>query len=294
MVIKFTYKKPEIVLFLVFLCLINFSQAQSYSGVIQVSDSIIFPYYLKLPTKATKGYSVSDMHGTTETLSLISLKDSGKGIINVEESLAIYTRTNSDDYDDFCKLFFDLKNKDIGSKSMEFDFEAKFNNNTQCAVGLISLEETTNLKNKLDNVKNKIANNKVLKSLSDPSDRDISVQKIESLQKFSPDNFIDKIELKHEDSIGFLCLSEKQSIRLNFNRPIEEVERHLKFVTNGRILKTSNTITFERMDSTQKMVVDITALDSTEPIDFKLNTIENFELQFFIDLKAADFISLAF
>ena len=177
---------------------------------------------------------------------------------------------------------------------MEFDFVAKFNNNTQCAEGLISLEETTNLKNKLDNVKNKIANNKLLKSLSDPSDRDISVQKIESLQKFSPDNFIDKIQLKHEDSIGFLCLSDKQSIRLNFNRPIEEVERHLKFVTNGRILKTSNTITFERMDSTQKMVVDITALDSTEPIDFKLNTIENFELQFFIDLKAADFISLAF
>ncbi|MDB4094216.1 hypothetical protein N9524_01375 [Flavobacteriaceae bacterium] len=294
MVIKIKYKKPEIVLFLAFLCLINFSLAQSYSGVIQVSDSIIFPYYLKLPTKATNGYSVSDMHGSTETLSLISLKDSGNGIINVEESLAIYTRTNSDDYDDFCKLFFDLKKKDIGSKSMEFDFEAKFNNNTQCAVGLISLEETTNLKNKLDNVKNKIANNKLLKSLSDPSDRDISVQKIESLQKFSPDNFIDKIELKHEDSIGFLCLSEKQSIRLNFNRPIEEVERHLKFVTNARILKSSNIITFERMDSTQKMVVGITALDSADSINFKLNTIENLELQFFIDLKAADFISLAF
>jgi len=48
------------------------------------------------------------------------------------------------------------------------------------------------------------------------------------------------------------------------------------------------------MDSTQKMVVDITALDTTDSIDFKLNTIENLELQFFIDLKAADFISLAF
>ena len=106
--------------------------------------------------------------------------------------------------------------------------------------------------------------------------------------------FIDKIELKHEDSIGFLCLSEKQSIRLNFNRPIEEVERHLKFVTNARILKSSNIITFERMDSTQKMVVGITALDSADSINFKLNTIENLELQFFIDLKAADFISLAF
>lgn len=294
MVINFTYKKPEIALFLVFLCLINFSQSQSYSGVIQVSDSIIFPYYLKLPSPTSEGYSVSDMHGSTETLSLISLKDSGNGIINVEESFAIYTRTNTEDYDDFCKLFFDLKKKDIGSKSMEFDFVAKFNNNTQCAVGLISLEETTNLKNKLDNVKNKIANNKLLKSFSDPSDRDISVQKIESLQKFSPDNFIDKIQLKHEDSIGFLCLSDKQSIRLNFNKPIEEVERHLKFVTNARILKTSNTITFERMDSTQKMVVDITALDTTDSIDFKLNTIENLELQFFIDLKAADFISLAF
>lgn len=294
MVINFTYKKPEIELFLVFLCLINFSQSQSYSGVIQVSDSIIFPYYLKLPSPTSEGYSVSDMHGSTETLSLISLKDSENGIIKVEESFAIYTRTNTEDYDDFCKLFFDLKKKDIGSKSMEFDFVAKFNNNTQCAEGLISLEETTNLKNKLDNVKNKIANNKVLKSFSDPSDRDISVQKIESLQKFSPDNFIDKIQLKHEDSIGFLCLSGKQSIRLNFNKPIEEVERHLKFVTNARILKTSNTITLERMDSTQRMVVDITALDTTDSIDFKLNTIENLELQFFIDLKAADFISLAF
>ena len=157
MVINITFKKPEIVLFLVFLYLVNFSQAQSYSGVIQVSDSIIFPYYLKLPSPTSQGYSVSDMHGSTETLSLISLKDSGNGIINVEESFAIYTRTNSEDYDDFCKLFFDLKKKNIGSKSMEFDFVAKFNNNTQCAVGLISLEETTNLKNKLDKVKNKIA-----------------------------------------------------------------------------------------------------------------------------------------
>ena len=177
---------------------------------------------------------------------------------------------------------------------MEFDFEAKFNNNTQCAVGIISLEETTNLKNKLEKVKNKIANNKVLKSLSDQSDRDISVQKIESLQKFSPDNFIDQIRLKHEDSIEFLCLSEEQSIRLNFNMPIEEVERHLKFVTNARILKTSNTIIFERMDSNEKIVVDVTALDSAELIDFKLNTIKNLELQFSLDLKASDFISLAF
>jgi len=294
MVINITFKKPEIVLFLVFLFLVNFSQAQSYSGVIQVSDSIIFPYYLKLPSPTSQGYSVSDMHGSTETLSLISLKDSGNGIINVEESFAIYTRTNSEDYDDFCKLFFDLKKKNIGSKSMEFDFVAKFNNNTQCAVGLISLEETTNLKNKLDKVKNKIAKNKVLKSFSDQSDRDISVQKIESLQKFSPDNFIDKIQLKHEDSIGFLCLSENQSIRLKFNKPIEEVELNLKFVTNARVLKTINTITFQRMVSNQKMVVDITALDATDSIDFKLNTIENIELQFFIDLKASDFISLVF
>ena len=294
MVVKIKHKKPEIILFLVFLCLINFSQAQSYSGVIQVSDSIVFPYYLKFPSSISKGYSVSDMHGSTETLSLISLKNPGKGVISVEESLAIYTRTNSDDYDDFCKLFFDLKKKDIGSKSMEFDFEAKFNNNTQCAVGIISLEETTHLKNKLDNVKNKIANNKLLKSLTDQTDRDISVQKIENLETFSPDNFIDKIELKHEDSVSFLCLSDKQSIRLDFNISIKEVEQYLKFVTNARVLKTSQSISFERTSSSQIIVVDVTALASMDPIDFKLNTIENLELQFSVDLKVANFISLSF
>jgi hypothetical protein len=40
--------------------------------------------------------------------------------------------------------------------------------------------------------------------------------------------------------------------------------------------------------------VDVTALASMEPIDFKLNTIENLELQFSVDLKVANFISLSF
>ena len=294
MVSNSKHYKPEIFIFLVFLCLINFSESQSYSGVIQVSDSIMFPYYLKLPTKLLPVYSVSDMHGPTETLSLISIKDDGNGLLNVEESFVIYTRTKSGEYDDFCKVFFDLKTQELSSKSMEFNFEARLNTGLKCATGIINVEETTSLTKKLEKFKDKISKNKIIKSLINKSKREVSITKIIDLQKFSPYNFIEAIPLKLEDSINFLCLSEKTSVRLTFDMPIETLETYLNIVTQSRITKLSNSILVERRDPKETINIELTATDSASPIRFKMDTSKNLELQFSLDLNPTERVFLSF
>ena len=215
--------KPErsLFTFLAFFYFLDLN-AQSFSGALVIQDSLSFPYYLHLNSDRTAGYSVSDINGPTETLSLIKVKPLTKNkSYQVEEAEVVYTKLKPEDYDDFCKILFSSK---FNSNSVDTEFSAVLSDNTSCGMGLIKLEETKKLSEKLTKAQSKIENNKLIKSLTTQDDRTISVERINELLKLATENYINSIPLKNNDFIDFLHFRDKQKIVLTFN---QDIPKHL-------------------------------------------------------------------
>lgn len=237
-----TYVKPEILYysFLAFFYSVSLS-AQSYSGALIVQDSLSFPYYISFDQQNLSGYSVSDITGDTETLSLIiaNLLDDKK-YFEIEESQVIYTKLDSKSYDDFCKILFKTK---LDSKSIDTEFEAVMSDGSTCGNGLIKLEDTEKLTNKLKKIKSKIQKNAALKTLTSESDRNESVDKIKLLLQLSVSNYSNQIKLNPEDFFDFIYFKDRKNISFSFDKPLSDALKTSISVKNSSL--NQNETSFE-------------------------------------------------
>ena len=248
MVSLLTSIKPERVI-IIFLAFFYFSdlKAQSYSGALVIQDSLSFPYYLNLNLDRNIGYSVSDISGPTETLSLIKVRslDNEKSY-RVEEANVIYTKLKPEAYDDFCKILFKSK---FNSSNIDTEFSAVLSDNTSCGMGLIKLETTKKLSEKLKKAQSKIENNKLLKSLTSQNDRTVSVEKINDLLQLAKENYIKNIPLKRNDFIDFLHFRGIQKIVLTFNRDIPKHLTNKIKAPSGQVLVKNNVVIITKYNS---------------------------------------------
>lgn len=234
-----TYVKPEILYysFLAFFYSVCLS-AQSYSGALIVQDSLSFPYYISFDQQNLSGYSVSDITGDTETLSLIiaNLLDDKK-YFEIEESQVIYTKLDSESYDDFCKILFKTK---LDSKSIDTEFEAVMSDGSTCGNGLIKLEDTEKLTNKLKKIKSKIQKNAALKTLTSESDRNESVDKIKLLLQLSVSNYSNQIKLNPEDFFDFIYFKDRKNISFSFDKPLSDALKTSISIKNSSLNQNEN------------------------------------------------------
>lgn len=254
MVSLLTSIKPEKII-IIFLAFFYFSdlKAQSYSGALVIQDSLSFPYYLNLNLDRNTGYSVSDISGPTETLSLIKVRslDNDKSY-RIEEADVVYTKLKSEAYDDFCKILFKSK---LNSSAIDTEFSAVLSDNTSCGMGLIKLETTKKLSEKLKKAQSKIENNKLLKSLTSQNDRTVSVEKINDLLQLAKENYINNIPLKPNDFIDFLHFRDKQKIVLTFNK---DIPKHLinKIKANpGQLAVENNVVILTKYDPNNSLSI---------------------------------------
>lgn len=213
---------------------------QSFSGALIIQDSLSFPYYLKLDQQSFSGFSVSDINGDTETLSLVELNQS-EGIkgFEIEESQVVYTKLKSTSYDDFCKIIFKMG---LNSKSIDKEFIAMTSDKTSCGKGIVKLENVKKLSKKLNKIKTKIEDNKALKTLTNQSDRQISVKKIEQLLQLSVLDYSTQININPQDFFDFIFFKNDTRVTLVFEDKISENWKNFINMKNGTIKENGNSI----------------------------------------------------
>lgn len=290
MVKLITFLKPEILL-LYFLAFFYSSDlvSQSYSGALIVQDSLSFPYYLHSNNNYSAGYSVADINGATETLSLVKFSWlEQEEIHQIEEDKVVYTRLNPESYDDFCKILF---RHNPNTKSIDTEFSAVLSDNTSCGSGLIKLEDTKKLRAKLQKVQSKIEKNKLLKSLTSQDDRQLSIEKINDLLKLSATNYATQITLKKKDYIDFLFFRNQQKVVLTFDRNIPQNIVENINVSNGKIKIKGNIITLTKSANSKSSSIQFQGAEfNNYSFDIKINRYLNLRFVYPSEFTEASFI----
>lgn len=162
----------KLLLVLLFVPLVSFGQfdVTSFSGIIQTSDSVVFPYEINISRlgNSISGFSISDKGGASETKTSFEISLINKELFFKEKDV-IYTKADYGSFDDFCLVTFSLKEKEIfKSNKIKVDFKGVFTDEKPCINGSLNLVSKSFIEKKFLKAERKIGKSKVLaKKLGD-------------------------------------------------------------------------------------------------------------------------------
>ena len=173
-----------------------------FNGLIETSDSVIFPYEIKISRlgNIVEGYSISDKGGQYETKTnyIITIKN---GKLFFKEDEIVYTKADYSAFDDFCLVKFELAEKKFfNSKKLILDFEGTFNDGQPCISGKLNLVSDEFIKKSFSKTAKKISESKILeKKFGDTIDNVLN--KIKEVQTIFSSN--QDIDLLNNDYLKF-------------------------------------------------------------------------------------------
>lgn len=173
-----------------------------FNGLIETSDSVIFPYEIKISRlgNIVEGYSISDKGGQYETkTNYIITRKNGKLFFKEDE--IVYTKADYSAFDDFCLVKFELAEKKFfNSKKLILDFEGTFNDGQPCISGKLNLVSDEFIKKSFSKTAKKISESKILeKKFGDTIDNVLN--KIKEVQTIFSSN--QDIDLLNNDYLKF-------------------------------------------------------------------------------------------
>jgi len=167
---KYTTKalkiKYVLIYFILFFSIQNsFAQEEhDYYGAIKLNDSTLISYKLVFQLNidsSITGYSITGLAGEHETKSqVIGKYDKDSKILNFNETSIIYTKSPVSELD-FCFVHFYSDSFKINkSNKLSGVFVGKFSDNSECINGVIRMQKSEKLIQRMTKVSKKIENSK--------------------------------------------------------------------------------------------------------------------------------------
>ena len=160
-----------------------------------------------------------------------------------------------------------------------------------CGNGLIKLEDTEKLTNKLKKIKSKIQKNAALKTLTSESDRNESVDKIKLLLQLSVSNYSNQIKLNPEDFFDFIYFKDRKNISFSFDKPLSDALKTSISVKNSSLNQNENSFEIIKTPSSARASLSFNNEDfSNTSFIIKINQKLYLRFLFPSNFKKATFI----
>jgi|SaaInlStandDraft_1057018.scaffolds.fasta_scaffold18804_3 hypothetical protein len=258
-------KNTSLILFFL-LSITCFSQFDNriFNGLIETSDSVIFPYEIKISRlgNIVEGYSISDKGGQYETkTNFIITRKNGKLFFKEDE--IVYTKADSSTFDDFCLVKFELAEKKFfNAKRLVLDFKGTFTDGQPCISGKLNLVSNEFIQKSFSKTEKRISDSNLLeKKFGDTID--IVLNKIKDVQTIFNSN--QDIDLLKNDYLKFNIYESYRIFIRDFG--IIDYDK-IKFKINNNkereITIKDEAIYFKIDRDKRKNIIHITGLDPGE------------------------------